>query len=302
MRAVTMTRMNSTAAATDHNEKLFFARVRMLTRRQFLLSSLAACGGAAAYAAFIEPFWLDVVTRPLALPGLPSALRGARLVQLSDLHISAHVSEAHLLRSFARVEALRPEIVVYTGDFMTLARGTRELLARLFPRLPHGRLATLGVLGNHDYGVDWREPMWADEIVRLATNSGVRILRNEVASVDGLQIVGLDDLWSGRCDPAAALARRESAGPALVLSHNPDSLDAGDWRGYHGWVLSGHTHGGQCKPPFLPAPLLPVRNRRYTAGEIALADGRTVYINRGLGYLLQARFNARPEITVFTLT
>jgi predicted MPP superfamily phosphohydrolase len=66
-------------------------------------------------------------------------------------------------------------------------------------------------------------------------------------------------------------------------------------------VLAGHTHGGQCKPPFLPPPLLPVRNRRYTAGEFAVAPGRTLYINRGLGHLIQVRFNVRPELTLFTL-
>ena len=66
-------------------------------------------------------------------------------------------------------------------------------------------------------------------------------------------------------------------------------------------MLAGHTHGGQCKPPFLRPPLLPVRNKRYSAGEIPLANGRRLYVNRGLGHLLRARINARPEITAFTL-
>lgn len=54
-------------------------------------------------------------------------------------------------------------------------------------------------------------------------------------------------------------------------------------------------------PPFLTPPILPVRNRRYVSGEVPLADRRRLYINRGLGHLLQVRFNVRPEITVFTL-
>ena len=68
-----------------------------------------------------------------------------------------------------------------------------------------------------------------------------------------------------------------------------------------GWILSGHTHGGQCKPPFLPPPLLPVRNRRYTSGEIDATGGRRLYISRGVGHTMMVRFNARPEVTVFTL-
>ena len=94
---------------------------------------------------------------------------------------------------------------------------------------------------------------------------------------------------------------RASARPAVVLCHNPDACDLPGWRDFQGWVLSGHTHGGQCRPPFLPPPLLPVKNPRYTAGTIALGEHRTLYINRGLGHLLKVRFNARPEVTIFTL-
>jgi uncharacterized protein len=78
-------------------------------------------------------------------------------------------------------------------------------------------------------------------------------------------------------------------------------VDLPGWSGYEGWILSGHTHGGQCKPPFLPPPLLPVRNRRYTAGEFELAGGRRLYISRGVGHLLQVRFNVRPEVTIFEM-
>ncbi len=87
-----------------------------------------------------------------------------------------------------------------------------------------------------------------------------------------------------------------------MLSHNPDSVDHAPWHGYQGWILAGHTHGGQCKPPFLPPPLIPVKNPRYTSGRIPLAHGRDLYISRGVGYTLRVRFNVRPEITLFTLT
>jgi predicted MPP superfamily phosphohydrolase len=66
-------------------------------------------------------------------------------------------------------------------------------------------------------------------------------------------------------------------------------------------ILTGHTHGGQCKPPFLPPPLLPVRNRRYTAGPIEVVEGRWLYISRGVGHLLEVRFNVRPEVPLFRL-
>lgn len=118
----------------------------------------------------------------------------------------------------------------------------------------------------------------------------------------GLQIAGVDDLWSPNFAPEQVVPTLDAARAALVLCHNPDAMDRPDWAGYRGWILAGHTHGGQCKPPFLPPPLTPVVNKRYTAGEFDLFDGRRLYINRGLGYLHRIRFNVRPEITVFTLT
>ena len=87
----------------------------------------------------------------------------------------------------------------------------------------------------------------------------------------------------------------------IVLCHNPDVCDLDVWNNYKGWILSGHTHGGQVKPPFLPPPVLPVKNKKYTAGKFELSDERILYINRALGHLIQIRFNVRPEITIFEL-
>jgi len=87
----------------------------------------------------------------------------------------------------------------------------------------------------------------------------------------------------------------------IVLCHNPDVCDLNIWKNYNSWILSGHTHGGQCKPPFLAPPMLPVKNKKYSAGLIQLEKNRTLYINRALGHLWQVRFNVRPEITIFEL-
>ncbi|MGC3966165.1 MAG: hypothetical protein QM775_01970 [Pirellulales bacterium] len=139
--------------------------------------------------------------------------------------------------------------------------------------------------------------------MRRLSDVGIRLLRNETATVEGLQIVGLEDLWTPRFSELAAsrLVANTAGSPAVVLSHNPDTCDRSFWGDYRGWILAGHTHGGQCKPPFLPPPLLPVKNKRYTSGEFDVGPGRKLYIHRGVGYLHRVRFNVRPEITVFTL-
>jgi hypothetical protein len=242
-----------------------------------------------------------MVDRRLPVTNLPERLRGTKVVQLSDLHIGPRVDDAYLIRTFERVKSLSPEIVVYTGDFTSYEADVFAHARRMFAHLPLGRLGTFGILGNHDYGPGWSHPEVADGIAELAAAAGVHILRNEAANIGGLQIVGLDDLWAHRFEPARALARWRPDHAALVLSHNPDTADIPVWGAYAGWILSGHTHGGQCKPPFLPPPLLPVQNRHYIAGEYPLSGGRRMYISRGVGHLLQVRFNVRPEVTVFQL-
>jgi len=277
----------------------------VITRRRLLRASLAAFGSGLAvggYAWQVEPHWLEVVRRRLPVKGLPSHLQGGTLAQLSDLHVGPQVDDSYLLHTFATVRALAPDIVVYTGDFTSYQGTLYEHVERIYESAPHGRLGTVGILGNHDYGPGWRHPEVAARLVEILGDAGIAILRNQVREVGELQIAGMDDLWAGHFDPKETLRALDPRRPAVALSHNPDTVDLDGWHGFRGWVLSGHTHGGQCKAPFLPPPLLPVKNQRYTSGEFALDRARTLYISRGVGHVLQVRFNVRPEVTLFELS
>lgn len=303
-----------------------------LTRRQLLAvlgAGAAAAVGFPLYAFGIEPHWVELVRRPMRMPGLPASLEGATLLQVSDLHVGPGVSSDYLMGALDHARRLEPDLVVVTGDFVTWRGAELPELGRVLARLPRGRRGTFGVLGNHDYGEGWAQLAVADDVSRVAGDAGVRVLRNEVLDVDGLQLCGTGDLWSPefrdagevrvfdpmrddfrrRSDGATpatgagdALARLDPARPSLVLCHNPDALDLPLWERVRGWVLGGHTHGGQVKPPFLPPPIIPVRNARYVRGEVDLGGGRTLYVSRGLGHLTRVRFNVRPEVTLFTLT
>jgi predicted MPP superfamily phosphohydrolase len=275
-----------------------------ITRRRVLKAAAATAGLSLAtglYTWQVEPHWLQIVERDLPIANLPSSLVGTRLAQLSDLHIGRQVADSYLLETFARVRALAPEIVVYTGDFTTESRDTFDHAHRMFPALPLGSRASFGILGNHDYGMRWSRLDAAEKLAEMAKSVGVEVLRNETRNVDGLQVIGLDELWAGQFNVRQALAATDLSQAAIALSHNPDTADEPGWGDYSGWILAGHTHGGQCKPPFLPPPMLPVKNRRYTSGEFELAGGRRMYINRGIGHLLQVRINVRPEVTLFQL-
>jgi uncharacterized protein len=275
-----------------------------MTRRDFIRLGAGTAGvasGTLFYTWRVEPHRLEIVKRPLEIRGLPSSLAGRTLVQMSDIHVGPRVDDEYVLATFRRVAAMAPDIVVVTGDFLSYHSRIFDQVADVYRSFPRGRIATLAILGNHDYGVNWSQPDVAQRLVDTVADFGTTVLRNNVHDVEGLQIAGLDDMWSDHIDLDATLRQIDTSRAALMLSHNPDSVDLPGWDGYEGWILAGHTHGGQCKPPFLPPPMLPVRNRRYTAGEFQLSGNRHMYISRGVGHLLHVRFNVRPEVTVFEL-
>ena len=277
----------------------------MPSRRQLIKALLAAGAGAAftgLYTWRVEPHWLEFTYPPLPVAGLSAQLEGKTLAQITDTHIGPLVDDSYIVDSFRRTQEQKPDFVAITGDWISYHGPAQfDQLRRVLEHVPHGRLGTVGILGNHDYGRRWRMAEAADEVTRIAQAAGVIMLRNQAATIGGIQFVGLDDLWGPYFDPQAALKQAHAEKPTIVLCHNPDAADSPVWGGYRGWILAGHTHGGQCKPPFLPPPELPVKNKRYTAGEFALDGNRRMYISRGVGHLLRVRFNARPEIPVFRL-
>jgi predicted MPP superfamily phosphohydrolase len=279
------------------------AQCSLVSRRRFISVAAGLIGATSLYAWRIEPTWVEVVRRDLPIAGLPSALEGEALVQLSDIHVGGQVDDDFLRDSFDIVNALEPAFVAITGDFMT-CRGDEYLdrTLRVMERLRPGRLGTVAVLGNHDHRPHFRRVDVAGRLADGLRDQGISVLHNERRTVRGLTFVGLDDLWRGRFDLRTALSGLTGAEAAVALCHNPDGADQQGWENYKGWILAGHTHGGQCKLPFLPPLRVPVQNKRYVAGEIDLGDGRRMYINRALGHLLRVRFNVRPEITVFRLT
>lgn len=280
----------------------------MKTNRRRILGALVALPAVAAalgtYAIKIEPYWVEHVKLPMPIKNLPATLVGRTLVQISDIHIGDRVDQTFLVDALTEVKALNPDFVVYTGDFIT-HRSDEQFgqLQTILAQAPYGRLGTAAILGNHDYGQDWRRPDAdiADIVSAIISDAGITLLRNERTSIAGLTIAGIDDLLSPNFFPSAVLSQLDAADANLVLCHNPDVVDLPVWHGYDGWILSGHTHGGQVKLPFLPPPALPVENELYSSGRFDLVDGRILYINRALGHAIPLRFNVRPEVTIFTL-
>lgn len=276
------------------------------TRRRFLKATalgLVGSGAAAGlYANQIEPHWIDVVRRDMPIENLPDSLGDKTLIQISDLHIGPVVDDDYMRDALGMVSQLKPDILAITGDFMTYR--SPDVLDKTISHLKDlegGRLATVAIPGNHDFGHMCVDVGLCDRLTDRLDGINIRLLRNESTLVEGLRILGVNDMWGPFFNVEEALNDYDPSEASLALCHNPDAADREGWGEYRGWILSGHTHGGQCRVPFLRPPILPVVNRRYVAGEVPLEDGRQIYINRGLGYLRKIRFAVRPEITVFTL-
>ena len=264
---------------------------------------LTLTGSAMFYYAWqIEPFDVEFVELEMEIEHLPQELEGKTLMQISDTHIGERFDYKYLIENFQKSQQINPDIVVYTGDFLAYKSPKQfQQLAEVSPHFVKGKLGTIGVLGNHDYGKNWAEPDVANRIARDLETAGIQILRNESLEVQGLTILGMDDLYGTHFEGEKLMKTYRKSAAYLVLCHNPDALDLPIWNDYRGWILSGHTHGGQVKLPFFRPPVLPVKNKNYSSGKIELNDGRTLYINRALGHTYQIRFNVRPEITLFKL-
>ncbi|MEJ1972580.1 MAG: metallophosphoesterase [Lacunisphaera sp.] len=131
---------------------------RRLSRRRFLASFVTA-GGIGLYTWRVEPTWLEITHRDLSIALLPPALAGKTLVQLSDIHLGPQVSDDYIRRTFAAVATLAPDFVVHPGDLVTYAGP--EVIERAKPLLtgfPSGKLGTVAILGNHDYGSQCKPP------------------------------------------------------------------------------------------------------------------------------------------------
>jgi len=265
------------------------------------LTGLSVLSG--LYAWQIVPFWLEFVRLKMPVKNLPNHLVGKTLMQISDIHVGKRFDYNFIIDSFNKAKKFNPDFVVYTGDYVTTHNGEVQYAAldEALGNCVKGKLGTIAILGNHDYGKKWGQSDVADKISLKLRENNIALLRNEQLELNGLNFIGFDDYWGLNFNPELAMKNFDKIKANIALCHNPDVCDLGIWKGFQGWILSGHTHGGQVKPPFLSPPMLPVKNKKYSAGKFDLSNGRTLYINRALGHLWQVRFNVRPEITIFEL-
>ena len=280
------------------------------TRRHFLRDATKIAVGialaAGSYGAVFERQHVVVRYIDIPLARLPEALDGLTIAQLSDFHYHPLFSAGVIRKALAFVHLLQPDIVALTGDFVTLSEfrdedpaaaqavePCAELLASLRPPL-----GVYAVLGNHDTFTD------PSHVAAALSARGFKVLENQAIPIEKhgkrIWIAGVQDALGGFPDLDATLARVPRKEPVVLLAHEPDFADEAAQH-LIDLQLSGHSHGGQVRLPFLPPLALPRLGRKYPIGLRTLGRMK-LYTNIGLGTIgVPMRIGATPEVTLFTL-
>ncbi|AWH35084.1 metallophosphoesterase [Stenotrophomonas sp. SAU14A_NAIMI4_8] len=234
------------------------------------------------------------------MAGLPAAFDGYRVLQLTDIHASRLLTGDWVRRVVAESNALKPDLIVITGD---LIDGT--VAARRDDFRPLGELqaadGVIAITGNHEYYAQYREWMQAFRALHMQVleNSHTQVRRGDAA----ITIAGVTDPVAARYglplpDLDAALAGADPAAPVILLDHRPRNAREAAERGVQ-LQLSGHTHGGQI---IGMDQLVKRANGGYVSGRYAVND-MTLYVSNGAGLWagFPARIGVPSEITLITL-
>jgi uncharacterized protein len=266
------------------------------------------------YGRYAEPQWIQLEEHILQVKNLPAKLAGTRFAQISDVHVGAYFTPERFAQAIDQVNRLGVALLMLTGDYVTTGERNRaarnasrtQAAATLVEPLRQAQVPLYAAMGNHD--------LWGgDEVILNAlAEGGAKVLRNSATQVaDGLWLAGVDDVWSGQPDLAAALRDVPAGTVNLLMAHEPDYFDT--VLGLDAPIaaqFSGHSHGGQIRYPIpYPGPdgtysrafMVPEYSERYPIGLRHKQD-RYVYTNRGLGsWPIPYRINCPPEITIFEL-
>jgi predicted MPP superfamily phosphohydrolase len=295
---------------TETRASLDSSQVQPISRRHFITTGLCGGVGFALYSGEIERHWIEVTRREICLQSLPPAFDGLKIAQLSDIHLNEFTESFLLRKAIDQINRMQPDVVLLTGDYVSYEIGPRkfsiksawqcaEILSEL--RSPH----RYAILGNHDVMLGRRE---VSEALSL---NGIPVLNNAYLPLERansrIWLVGLDDPSCGHPDPETAIPvsiRNVTNEPVIVMCHAPDY---GDTVVAHpagksvGLMLSGHTHGGQVRLPFVGALELPPGGRKYVEGWFRLGSMQ-LYVNRGIGTVgVPFRLGCPPEITLINL-
>ena len=291
-----------------------YATFRFLTRRagshsfnssrRHLLNAtggalLAAPFAMVAYGTLVERLNFGVREIDVPIPNLAPSLEGLRLVQLSDIHLSAFLSERDLARVIDAANELRGHLALVTGDLITSGGDPLDACLRQVARL-RADAGILGCMGNHEHYAQVEE--YAEQ---QGARLGIRFLRSAALPLrfgDAvLNVAGVDyQRISERYLRGAERLLRPGA-CNLLLSHNPDVFPVAAAKGYD-FMLAGHTHGGQVNVEIFNQSINAARFVTPYVYGLYRRGASAAYVTRGIGTIgIPTRIGAPPEIALLRL-
>ncbi len=269
-----------------------------ISRRAFLRMAVAGTATAATgYTLLIEPSELQI-EQVKVRADLPT---GLRIGALSDFHLADTVSRKRVEEAVRLLMPQSPDIILLLGDYSTAMHSGRVIhghVARALDILSHlsAPLGVYAILGNHDI-----TPSLPDLGSMISSRGLTPLIDANVlltTHAERFALVGLNDALQAKPDPQSATSGIPRNTPTLGLVHEPD---ASSLLSSASLVLSGHSHGGQVRLPFIGAPVLPQLGRNFPWG--LRQNGETlVYTTRGVGMVPpRLRLNCRPEITIIEI-
>jgi predicted MPP superfamily phosphohydrolase len=269
--------------------------------RTVLYSGIAITGGMG----YVSSKRLEMVHADIPLVDLPRELEGLRVGVLSDFHAGAFATRQDIDDAVRMVNEGNPDLIALLGDYVdgAYSRSPKnvEKGSYVFDALGslNAPLGIYAVLGNHDHWTD------ADLVREKLSKLPVVTLNNQGVGLDnGLAVVGVDDFWEGPSDAVRALRNIKPESVVLMLSHNPDVNIQLRGDRLVRLVISGHTHGGQIRVPFINwAPWVPCSTKyRGYSGLIKETERRWTFITKGIGtFFVPIRIACPPDVAILRL-
>jgi predicted MPP superfamily phosphohydrolase len=274
----------------------------MHRRRLVAVLILLWLAGLGAWSFWWEPSSLRVSEYTLPLQHWPAQNAGLRIAIITDIHAGApYIDRDQLARIVSLTNAAHPDLIVLLGDYVIhdVLGGhfiPPEETAKILGGL-HAPLGVYGVLGNHDFALDWVR-------IGAAFNAaGIHFIDDALAPIRAgryrFTLMGVTSSGPGLPVAKRLLQDVNDDEPVIAITHIPDYFPMLPAR--INLVLAGHSHGGQVRLPLIGAPVTgSMYGQRYLRGHVL--EHTDLFVSTGIGTsILPVRFGVPPEISIVTL-
>lgn len=257
------------------------------------------------YSYFIGTSGLKVKEYNIKSKNIPDEFYGLKIVQLSDIHYGYHFNKKKLENVVKKINEIKPDIVVITGDIINNNKISNEEKNELIEELNNIEV-TIGkyaIKGNHDYDFKYFEQVLNDSNF-INLNDTFEIIHGNNSNI---MISGVSTNLHGKnkinekLDSSKKYLENNSVNYKILLLHEPDYIDDIKDISYD-LTLAGHSHNGQVRLPFIGAIYTPKGAKKYYS-EYYKVKNTDMYISNGLGTtIMNLRLFNKPSISLYRLT